>query len=395
MSKESLGIYVHIPFCAKKCNYCDFNSGVFSDFVKTDYVNALLRDIESKASLFNDYIVDTIFIGGGTPSVLPSKEIGRILECLRSFYSFSNDCEISTEANPGTVNIDKLKDYKVFGINRISFGLQSVVDEELAILGRIHKFDDFKKCFEEARLARFENINVDLMSAIPNQTLETYKKGLNVIKELNPEHISAYSLIIEEGTPFYDMDLNLPNEETEREMVHLIPKILGDEYHQYEISNYAKKGFECKHNIKYWERKPYLGFGISAAGMINDFIKDESKNISFDLRYKNTADIYKYINDSFSGDDLYKEDNVIFDEYELLDVDEKISEYLMLGLRMNKGVTTSDFKKLFSKNLLDEYKEVINKHVSEGLLECDSERIKLTQKGRDLCNYVLVDFVNN
>ena len=378
--KENLGIYIHIPFCKKKCNYCDFNSKAASDDVKENYINALLKDIESKAHLFDDSFIDTIFIGGGTPSILEASQISSILECIRSFYSLKDDAEISVESNPGTVDLCKLKEYKSAGINRISFGLQSTVESELKILGRIHNYTDFLKCFDDARNVGFDNINVDLMSAIPGQNMVSFTEGLKKVRDLSPEHISIYSLIIEEGTPFYEMKLDLPDEDTEREMVHIVPDILGSSYHQYEISNYSKPGFECKHNIKYWKRNDYLGFGVSAAGLIGG-----------NFRYKNIADINTYINHKFS--DSFESEKEFHEEHTYLEKDEIVSEYLFLGLRMNEGISLLDFKEKFGFDIFSKYKDAIEKHLNEGLLIVNKEKIALTEKGRDLSNYVFVDFV--
>ncbi len=391
MEKE-LGIYIHIPFCVKKCNYCDFNSGSFSDEIKALYVDALCKEIEIKSEFFKDYIIDTVFIGGGTPSILPYEYIGRILEALRSFYSVSDKAEISIECNPGTVDEDKLINYRKFGIDRISFGLQSTDNDELKILGRIHTYEEFLESFKLARKAGFENINVDLMSAIPDQTVESFKKSLKNVCDLNPEHISVYSLIIEEGTPFYDMELNLADEDDEREMVHIIPDILGDEYTQYEISNYSKKGYVCKHNIKYWVRDEYLGFGVSAASLLkfNDFKE---------LRLKNTNSVRDYINivnyDSelikkFTDFDIY---NPFYSENIILSEEDTMSEYMIVGLRMNRGISKRDFYDTFGKDVYGSYGDIINEHIKEGLLKDEQGFVSLTEKGRDLANYVWKDFI--
>ena len=367
---DKFGIYIHIPFCVRKCNYCDFCSGNYSDEIKEKYVDRLIEEIKDRLSL-RRVSVDSIFIGGGTPSILESRELGRILECLYTYIDLEADSEISIECNPGTVNVDKLKDYKSFGINRLSFGLQSAVDEELKVLGRIHTYKEFEESFRLARQVGFDNINVDLMSAIPKQNKETFIYSLEKVKDLNPEHISVYSLIIEEGTPFYDMELDLVDEDEEREMVSLTAQVLLPEFNQYEISNYSKAGYECKHNIKYWTRKPYLGFGIAAASLDGD------------IRYKNTLDINKYIQSK----------SYIYDEYENLSLNDQISEYIFLGLRMNKGINVEEFKLLFKTDIFDIFKNVLNKHIESGLLIYENEFLYLSDKGRDLCNYVCSDFI--
>ena len=394
---KNTGIYIHIPFCVKKCNYCDFNSGPYSDEVKALYTDALLKELHIKAPFFKDSVIDTVFIGGGTPSILPVQLLGKIFESLRSDYDICENAEITIESNPGTLDLEKLKSYRSFGINRLSIGLQSTVDEELKILGRIHNFNDFLNSYDLARKAGFENINVDLMNSIPDQTYDSFIEGLKRIKELSPEHISVYSLILEEGTPFYDMKLNLPDEDTDREMVHSIIDVLKD-YRQYEISNYTKTGFECRHNIKYWKRDDYQGFGVSAASLFDN-----------DLRFKNTDDINEYI-DFFNKDESILKDHYsnvfvsknvnpdsdnIFSEFELLSEEDIISEYIILGLRMNEGIDLNLFEKAFNKSLFDLKSDKINLHISEGLLERKGDMIMLTERGRDLGNYVWADFLGD
>ena len=394
---ENTGLYIHIPFCVKKCNYCDFNSAPFSDEIKELYFNALIRELKIKSGLFENKKIDTLFLGGGTPSTVSVDLIAKLFDCINSFYNLSEDAEISIETNPGTLNSEKLCAYKTFGINRLSIGLQSTVDEELKILGRIHNFNDFLKSFNLARDAGFENINVDLMNSIPNQTFDSFTAGLKRVNNLNPEHISVYSLIIEEGTPFHDMELNLPDEDTDRDMVHSVIDILGDDYFQYEISNYSKKGYECRHNIKYWKREDYEGFGISAASLFDKKI-----------RYKNTNSIYEYI-DFLKNDDSFLIDyfretlkglnigksSPFYSEYEILDIGDMISEYIILGLRMNEGININLFEKEFNKSIFDLKNDKINLHISEGLLERKGDYLRLTESGRDLANYVWADFLGD
>ena len=373
--KKKLGIYIHIPFCVKKCNYCDFNSFASDKDMQMNYINALCGEMKRNSEAYKDYAVDTVFVGGGTPSILNPDLTKKSFECLYSNYEIDSNAEISMESNPGTLTKEKAKAYKEIGINRISLGLQSTVDSELKILGRIHTYSEFLDSFMILRDEGFRNINVDLMNGIPEQTFETFSNGLEKIKELNPEHISIYSLILEEGTPFYNMNLRLPDEEEERLMVHSIPKILGSVYQQYEISNYSKKGFECKHNIRYWKREEYLGFGLSAASFINE------------TRFKNTDDIKVYLNktDNKNG----------YAEFEVLNKDEQMSEYMILGLRMNEGVNLADFEKLFGKSAFDVYGDKIALHIKEELLERKDNHLFLTEKGRDLANYVWSDFLGD
>lgn len=421
MMTDKLGVYIHIPFCKKKCNYCDFVSGCYDHEMQKEYVNSLLFEIENNVYL-KDSVVDTVFIGGGTPSIIDAKDIGRILNKLNECCKVETDAEISMESNPGTLTKEKLQAYKSFGINRLSMGLQSTDDEQLKVLGRIHTFDDFLRNFEDARMIGFSNINVDLMSAIPGQNVESFAKGLEKIKNLNPEHISIYSLIIEEGTPFYNMKLDVCDEDDEREMVHLIPEILGSEYSQYEISNYAKKGFECRHNIKYWKRDPYLGFGVAAASLVGE-------NAPYNIRLKNTGNINDYVDsiknimrkdiygdfEKFKNRDIdcfkialeslyripnengsiekYGDFRIPLSEYEKLSKNEMMSEYMILSLRMNSGASGHKFTEMFDEDMYEIYKDAIEKHINEKLLLRDCDAIRLSVFGRDVCNYVLKDFM--
>ena len=375
MKDKKLGIYIHIPFCVKKCNYCDFNSFSCDENIKKDYIRALCKEISMASEDYKDYIADTVFIGGGTPSILPADLTEMFMDTLFESFNIDSNAEISMEANPGTLDLSKALAYKKTGINRISLGLQSTVDEELKVLGRIHNYSDFLKSYDYLREAGFKNINVDLMNGIPGQTYDSFTEGLERVKELRPEHISIYSLIIEEGTPFYGQNLDLPDEDTERRMVHSIKDILGSYYNQYEISNYARKGFECRHNIKYWRRDEYLGLGLSAASLINE------------TRFKNTDDIKEYLNSS--------DNKIRIAESEKLSIKDQMSEYAFLGLRMNEGICISDFEKTFNASLNEIYGRQINKHIDEGLLEIKEDRLFLTAKGRDLANYVWSDFIGD
>ncbi len=413
MNHKSLGIYIHIPFCVQKCLYCDFVSGPATNDTKRNYVNCLLKEIE----LCNlgigteiEYIVDSVFIGGGTPSVLDGNLIKEILCKLKEKFVFATDCECTIEVNPGTVDSEKLKIYREAGINRLSIGLQSCNDNELKVLGRIHNYKTFEETFEAARQAGFNNINVDLMSSIPEQTEESFIRSLQKIIKLNPEHISVYSLIVEEGTPFYEMDLNLPDEDTERQIYFKTGEILKEHgYEQYEISNYAKPGKECRHNIRYWQCDEYLGFGVAAASYFNG------------VRWKNIEDINQYIKcmqgadssaDKHCVDDINGEhcthnsntwqdlgnidimqNNEFYSEKEVLTPEEQCAEFMFMGLRMNKGVSADEFYKRFGFMPDEKYGEVITKHIQNGLLIKEENCIRLTDKGRDVCNFVMADFL--
>ena len=285
--EQNLSLYLHIPFCVRKCLYCDFLSGPQSAGVQEQYVEALCREIQETSPEYREYQVVSVFIGGGTPSVLLPEQTIRIMETLKSCFTLTDTCEISMEMNPGTVTPEKMNAYCACGINRISIGLQSANDEELKALGRIHTCADFQKAYEMAVEAGFTNINVDLMSAIPEQTLKSYQETLQTVLALQPQpvHISSYSLIVEEGTPFYEQELNLPDEEAERRMYEITDDILRKAgYYRYEISNYAKAGKECVHNKVYWQRGNYLGLGIGSASLIQN------------VRFHNVTDISSYVN---------------------------------------------------------------------------------------------------
>ncbi|MDY2898674.1 MAG: radical SAM family heme chaperone HemW [Candidatus Limivivens sp.] len=382
MMKE-LELYLHIPFCVKKCNYCDFLSAPAGEETRAAYVDALLEEIRGFDEP-EDYEVVTVFFGGGTPSILPGQAIFRIMEALREKFSFRKEAEITLEANPGTVDKEKLSFYKKAGINRLSFGLQSADAEELKKLGRIHTWEKFLESFQLAREAGFSNINVDLMSALPGQTKESWEKTLRQVLALQPEHISAYSLIIEEGTPFYQLyekDVErrdageepelIPSEEEERAMYEATGRILKEQgYLHYEISNYAKPGCECRHNLGYWQRRDYLGFGLGASTLLNP------------VRYKNTEDLEAYLGGDFSKKEFF-----------VLTKDNQIEETMFLGLRVLEGVSKEQFREQFSCELRVVYRKELEKLEKEGLLEEEGDFVRLTSRGIDLSNPVLAEFL--
>ena len=385
---KKIEIYIHIPFCVKKCAYCDFLSCPADDETKERYVQALCREIEWSKDCLKEYLVDTVFIGGGTPSILEEKYIGQILDTLRSVARVSDDAEITIECNPGTLTMEKLEAYKDAGINRISLGLQSANDKELKTIGRIHNYEEFKKSFNLARLAGFKNINVDLMSALPGQTLDSYKDTLAKVITLNPDHISAYSLIVEDETPLKDMvesgKITLPSEDDEREMYYYTKEFLERTgYKRYEISNYAKDGYECRHNIGYWKRVEYLGFGIGAASLF----KGE--------RFSNTSDMNRYMHileneDVMNADEVWKALN---ENIETLTQKDEMEEFMFLGLRMTDGVSKSDFKKIFNCDIEAVYGNVIEKLANQNLIKEAGDLITLTDKGIDISNIVLANFL--
>lgn len=367
-------IYIHIPFCVKKCDYCDFLSGPSGPEEQSDYVQALLREIDAVKE-GKGRSVSSIFIGGGTPSVLDAGFIGEILNRIRNKFQIQNDAEITIEANPGTADYGKLQAYRDYGINRLSIGLQSPDDRELKILGRIHNYEQFLETYKKARKAGFDNINVDLMSAIPDQTYKGWEKNLRTVAELEPEHISAYSLIIEEGTPFAARQLNLPDEDTEYNMYEATARILKEYgYKQYEISNYAKRGMACRHNVGYWTRQDYLGFGLGASSLYGK------------ERFSNTADRKKYLENSFSPE-------LIREREPILSREDEMAEFMFLGLRMTEGVARTDFEQIFGCCIEQIYGDVLKKYESMGLLQEKNGRIFLSRVGIHVSNSVMADFL--
>ncbi len=374
---KELGIYVHIPFCKQKCSYCDFISYCDKNDLIEKYIKALKQEI--KNSSVNEYEISTIYIGGGTPSYIESKYISEILKTIKQKYNISRNVEITIEVNPGTATKEKLRDYVEAGINRISIGLQSCNNNLLKMIGRIHTYEEFLSTYKLAREVGFKNINVDLMIGLPNQTLDDVKKSLEEISKLNPEHISVYSLIVEEGTPIEkkiaDGQLKLPNEELEREEYWEVKKFLESlGYKHYEISNFAKTGYESKHNLNCWEQKEYLGFGAAA----HSYMKK--------TRYSNTENIEKYINQEMQSEQLH----IV---HEVQKEEEQKKEYMLLGLRKIDGVQISSFKNKFGCNPIMEFKNELNKLTQEGLIEIDLDQIKLTEKGIDLANIVWEEFI--
>ncbi len=378
--KKELELYIHIPFCVKKCAYCDFLSGPASVDMVERYVEALIEEI--KAYGVNDYIVSTIFFGGGTPSILKGEQMACIMRSVREVFYVAADAEISMEANPGTVTEEKLMAYRQAGINRISFGLQSVNNEELKLLGRIHTYEEFLESYQMARKCGFDNINVDLISAIPRQTVESWEKSIRQIVSLQPEHISAYSLIIEEGTPFAKLygegsegEKELPSEEDERLMYQRTEEILEESgYHRYEISNYAKEGKECRHNLGYWERKNYLGFGLGASSLMDN------------VRFKNTEDMEQYLKYADCSE-------MLREDVEELSKVEQMEEIIFLGLRKMSGISLSEFEATFGETLEECYGENVKRMIEEKLLVEEGDFLRLTEKGIDVSNYVFAEIL--
>lgn len=399
---RTMELYLHIPFCVKKCGYCDFLSFPAGDVIQRQYIEALLEEIGRWKNACQGYEVSTVFVGGGTPSLLKEAWIAEIFECIRKNFCLAKDAEITIEANPGTLTGEKLAAYRDAGINRISLGLQSSDNRELAVLGRIHTWEQFLESYRLARESGFQNINVDLMSALPGQSLNAWLCTLRRVAELEPEHISAYSLILEEGTPFYERygpqgqtgghmdredtpgengpvsgsiqaaDLSLPDEDTEREMYHRTEELLQRRgYERYEISNYAKKGRECRHNIGYWTGVPYLGLGLGAASLWNG------------RRLSNVRELPAYLSGRTTDRDSVQE----------LTEQERQEEFFYLGLRMVRGVSLVRFRELFHKQADEVYSGVIQKHTGDGTMILENGRLRLTSLGMDVSNYVMADFL--
>lgn len=370
---NSFELYIHIPFCVRKCAYCDFLSAPGSEEAKASYTKALLREIEAVKTEKRE--VSSIFVGGGTPSALSPSLMGDIFEKIHESFSVAQDAEITIEANPGTLSKEKLFLYKNAGINRLSLGLQSPEEAELKSLGRIHTYEEFLESFSLAREAGFQNINVDLMCALPDQTYEGWIRNLRTVAALHPEHISAYSLIIEEGTPFAKRKLNLPDEDTEYRMYEDTAGILAEYgYEQYEISNYAKKGLACRHNIGYWTRKEYLGLGLGAASLWGN------------QRFSNTSDFSAYLKESGSPE-------TIRENREILSLEDEMSEFMFLGLRMTEGVSKAEFLESFGTPIESVYGKVLDKYKNMGLLEEKEGRIFLTRAGIHVSNGVMAELL--
>lgn len=376
---KPLSLYIHIPFCVKKCLYCDFPSYGGCENVFEDYVSSLISEIKETKSNFSQYEIKSVFLGGGTPSILPPKFTGKIMDTVFNSFNIANDAEITTEANPKTVDEIKLREYKAMDINRISFGVQAWQNNILKSLGRIHTIDDFIKNMAQARDIGFKNINADIMFALPNQTLSDWEETLEKIMKLNLEHISAYSLIIEDGTPFGKMydegKLKTCDEALDREMYYLAKEMMRDKgYHQYEISNFAKEGFECYHNKVYWKCDEYMGYGLGAHSYFNG------------ERFNNTYDMDKYI----SSKGLY---SIIKENREKLEITEMYGEFMFMGLRMTEGISKERFFEKFGKTVYDIYKNEIEYLKDMKLIKETESNIMLTDRGIDVSNTVFEKFI--
>ncbi len=407
--RNELGLYIHIPFCVRKCEYCDFLSAPGTDSIKREYVEALLTEIKSYYGRTSAYVVPTIFFGGGTPSCIPESDIASIMACLRNTFHIQEErLEATIEVNPGTITREKLISYQKAGINRISFGLQSTDNAELKRLGRIHCYEDFLQNYILAREVGYRNINVDLMSALPGQTVASWERTLRAVAELEPEHISAYSLIIEEGTGFYEQykpgapyEKELPDEETDRQIYYRTKEVLESYgYHRYEISNYAKADKECRHNNSYWVGTEYLGLGLGAASLLNG------------ARFSNMHDVKQYINlidehrrnnidqrkTESGGQEFHTMDEDILGirrDKKQLTRDEQMEEFMFLGMRRCEGISKDAFFRRFDEKLEVIYGEVLTQLEQQKLIEKKGDQIRLTEYGIDVSNAVLSVFLLN
>lgn len=377
-------LYIHIPFCIRKCAYCDFLSAPADAETVARYMGCLRKQLVRTAASFRGRRIDTVFIGGGTPSILKAEQLYELLAAVQENFTTAEGAEITVEANPGTLARAKVEACRAGGVNRVSLGLQSANDRELRLLGRVHTYRDFLRSYELLREAGIANINVDLMSALPGQTLRSYEKTLQQVLALHPAHISAYSLMIEEGTPFFERYREdemlrergerprwLPDEESERAMYKLTGALLAAHgYERYEISNYAKKGFACRHNMGYWSREEYLGLGLGASSYIEE------------TRFCNTADLGEYLAEDFEPRDVQQ-----------LSKDDCMAEFFYLGLRMSRGVVKSDFVARFGLRAEQVYGGQLPELISAGLLEDDGTCYRLTDYGRDVSNQVLYRFL--
>lgn len=376
---ENLGIYIHIPFCNSKCNYCDFVSFTNCNDKIGIYIESLINEIDLYKGIVDKYIVDTVFIGGGTPSSIPEIYIEKVLEKIYTVFNLRQDCEISIEVNPGTLNHKKAIKYKELGINRVSMGLQSSNNNLLNLLGRRHSIEEFNDSFKILRENRFDNINVDLIFGVPNQTLVDLERDLEYLIGLNVEHIALYSLIIEENTRLYHLymenKIRPVKEDLEREMYHRGIEVLEKEgYIHYEISNFSKYGFQSKHNLKYWKLSPYLGLGLNSHSYF------EGK------RFFNTENLDDYI-------EVLTNNRIPRKEYENQTQEMDISDFCIFGLRLTGGINTLEFEEMFGKNIYDLFAPSIEKHLKNGLIDVEKNHIKLSKRGLDLANSVEIDFL--
>ena len=383
---SNIELYVHIPFCEKKCNYCDFVSFHANDSSIETYINKLISEIENKKNLAKDCTISSIYIGGGTPSFIDSKYIAMLIKSIYDNYSMSDECEISIEVNPNSATEDKLKEYFDLKVNRLSIGLQSANDEELKLLGRIHNYSDFLKAYNDAIHIGFKNINVDIINGIPNQSPESYKKTLKQVLMLNIKHISIYNLIIENDTPFKTMlannEIQLPLEVDVLKM-DAITKELTEYYrlNKYEISNYAKSGFECKHNLGYWSDVPYIGFGLNSSSYINN------------RRYKNKTIFKDYLALDYNNYNSSNNEIDFYDEIKNINHIDHINEYVMLGFRKTSGINTLEFQNVFNEDFEKLFGTALKIYQGMGMINKKNNNYFLTDDGLNVSNRILSDLL--
>ena len=382
-TKRKLELYLHIPFCIRKCSYCDFLSFAADESLKERYAGQLIEEIHAKSAAFADREISTLFIGGGTPSILKAESLAEIMAAVRADFALAADCEATIEANPGTLTADWLETCRAAGLNRLSLGLQSADDGELRTLGRIHTWEQFLASYGMVRRAGFENVNVDLMSALPGQSLASWERSLREVTALEPEHISAYSLIVEEGTPFCERYSGagaklLPDEDTERAMYRAAKEILGQAgFERYEISNYAKPGRACRHNIGYWTGEEYLGLGLGASSYVDGW------------RFSNTGDMERYL--AAGRAEMCKA--AFYENVTRTTEQSRMEEFMFLGLRMVRGVPEDEFARRFGKTMDEVYAPVLRQMEELGLMEKDGAFWRLTERGIDVSNGVMAEFL--
>ena len=401
---RELSLYLHIPFCARKCRYCDFLSWPAAEREQREYLELLLLEIEKQSFFYKDYDVASVFVGGGTPSLLAADAINILFEKLNHDFAIKKDCEITVEANPDSLTTEKLTAFSRAGVNRLSIGLQSTDDEELRRIGRLHDYQTFCRAYENARQTGFRNINIDLMASLPGQTFDSYRKTLERVLQLRPEHISAYSLMLEEGTWLYEhrKELLFPTEEEDRAFYELTGKMLAEyNYKRYEISNYALDGYACRHNQVYWTRGDYAGFGLGAASMVDNvrwsnprsipeyrdaLLRPYSASTDFEPAERTGAGL------AAANTDLTAARARLSGNVQYLSVQEQMEEFMFLGLRLTKGVSKQDFRETFGLPIEEVYGKAIEALRRDGLLLAD-DFVRLTPFGTDISNYVMEKFL--
>jgi len=379
MSKEKRSIYIHIPFCQKKCIYCNFRSTTDETLIK-DYVKGLIKEIVLYKDLLKTSKIETIYIGGGTPSFINEKYIVKIIKTIKKYNGLFQVKEFTIEVNPGTINKEKLQIYRSLGVNRLSMGLQSSDNKMLKAIGRIHTFEEAKAAYQLARKSGFENISLDLIFGLPGQSLGDFEATINEVIQLAPEHISAYSLKVEEETPLYDLirkkTLVLPKEETDREMYAVLIDLLRkSNYQLYEISNFSKTGYESKHNMAYWKRQEYFGFGLAAHG----YLKNQ--------RYGNTENFKEYFQ-------MIENNNCPIISKDVINKEAALFEEIMLGLRLKEGIDLERINRIYEIDFLNSKREAIAFLLDEELMKVDKGYLKLTAKGMDLSNQVIAHLMD-